>query len=79
MTADATTASSARSAVDDGPRRGTDDDRATARALEAVLLVADEPQSLLSLAAAVGRPTTEVRRAVADLVADFDEIGRAHV
>jgi len=74
MTADATTASSARSAVDDGPRDRTHDDRATARALEAVLLVADEPQSLLSLAAAVGRPTAEVRRAVADLVADFDGV-----
>ncbi|MBD8584123.1 SMC-Scp complex subunit ScpB [Frigoribacterium sp. CFBP 8766] len=74
MTADATTASSARRAVDDGPRHRTDDDRATARALEAVLLVADEPQSLLSLAAAVGRPTAEVRRAVADLVADFDGV-----
>jgi segregation and condensation protein B len=74
MTADATTASSARSAVDDGPGGRADDDRATARALEAVLLVADEPQSLLSLAAAVGRPAAEVRRAVADLVADFDGV-----
>jgi len=74
MTADATSASSARSAVHDGPRDRADDDRATARALEAVLLIADEPQSLLSLAAAVGRPTAEVRRAVADLVADFDGV-----
>jgi segregation and condensation protein B len=37
-------------------------------------MIADEPQSLLSLAAAVGRPTAEVRRAVADLVADFDGV-----
>lgn len=74
MTADVTGASSARSAVDDGQGDRSDDDRATARALEAVLLVADEPQSLLSLAAAVGRPTAEVRRAVAELVADFDGV-----
>ena len=70
MTADATRASSAVA-----PSPGSaDDGRATARALEAVLMVADEPLSLLALAAAVGRPTAEVRRAVADLVADFDGV-----
>jgi segregation and condensation protein B len=54
------------------------DDRAQAsavpiaRSLEAILMVADEPQSLVSLAAAVGAPTAAVRQAVAGLVADFD-------
>ncbi len=39
--------------------------------LEAMLLVADEPQSVLALAAAVGAPVTEVRRALGELVADY--------
>jgi segregation and condensation protein B len=42
------------------------------RALEAVLMVADEPQSLVNLATAVGRPVTAVREAIDRLVADFD-------
>jgi segregation and condensation protein B len=42
------------------------------RALEAVLMVADEPQSLVNLATAVGRPVAAVRAAVERLVADFD-------
>lgn len=42
------------------------------RRLEALLMVADEPMSLVTLATAVGAPLSHVRRAVANLVADFD-------
>ncbi|MCS4274858.1 segregation and condensation protein B [Mycetocola sp. BIGb0189] len=42
------------------------------RALEAILIVADEPQPLVDLASAVGAPLREVRQAIANLVADFD-------
>lgn len=42
------------------------------RALEAILFIADEPQSLVHLAAAVQRPLAEVRAAVARLRADYD-------
>ena len=38
--------------------------QAIARSLEAILMVADEPQSLVSLATAVGAPTAAVRQAV---------------
>ena len=44
------------------------------RQLEAVFMIADEPQSLVHLATAVGRPTTEVAQSVARLVADFDGV-----
>ncbi|MFL0566809.1 SMC-Scp complex subunit ScpB [Microbacterium sp. 179-I 1D1 NHS] len=43
-----------------------------ARRLEAILMIIDEPQSLVSLAAAVGAPVAAVRRAVDELVADYD-------
>lgn len=42
------------------------------RALEAILMVADEPQSLVNLAAAVHVPVGSVRRAIAELVADYN-------
>ncbi len=46
------------------------------RRLEAILLVVDEPQSLVALAAAVGAPVPAVREAVQSLVADYDgELG----
>ncbi len=45
------------------------------RALEAVLMVADEPQSLVALATAVDRPVSAVRQAVARLVLDYDGAG----
>jgi segregation and condensation protein B len=44
------------------------------RQLEAVLMVADEPQGLVHLATAVGRPINEVAASVARLVADFDGV-----
>lgn len=43
-----------------------------ARRLEAILLIVDEPQSLVSLATAVGAPVPAVRQAVESLVADYD-------
>jgi segregation and condensation protein B len=53
----------------------TDDTDVTpdvARRLEAILLVVDEPQSLVSLATAVGAPVPAVRQAIEGLVADYD-------
>jgi segregation and condensation protein B len=44
------------------------------RQLEAILMVADEPQSLVSLATVLERPVTEVKAAIARLVADFDGV-----
>ncbi len=43
-----------------------------ARRLEAILLVVDEPQSLVSLAAAVATPVPAVRQAIESLAADYD-------
>ncbi|NEM89921.1 SMC-Scp complex subunit ScpB [Galbitalea soli] len=42
------------------------------RALEAIFMVADEPQSLVSLATSLGAPVAAVRQAVETLVADYD-------
>ncbi|WP_233199804.1 SMC-Scp complex subunit ScpB [Cryobacterium sp. N22] len=42
------------------------------RRLEAILMVADEPQSLVHLATAVAHPLVDVREAILRLVADFD-------
>lgn len=42
------------------------------RNLEAILMVADEPQSLVSLATALGAPIPAVRQSIERLVADFD-------
>lgn len=44
------------------------------RQLEAILMVADEPQSVVSLAAVLETPVTEVKAAIARLVADFDGV-----
>ncbi|WP_308468443.1 SMC-Scp complex subunit ScpB [Rathayibacter soli] len=44
------------------------------RALEAILMVADEPQSLVNLATAVGAPVAAVRQAIDALVEDFDGV-----
>ncbi|WP_298875290.1 SMC-Scp complex subunit ScpB [uncultured Microbacterium sp.] len=48
------------------------DPASVARRLEAILLVLEEPQSLVSLAAAVAAPVPAVRQAVEALVADYD-------
>jgi segregation and condensation protein B len=42
------------------------------RALEAILMIADEPLSLVSLATAVGAPIAAVRQSIERLVADYD-------
>ncbi len=42
------------------------------RALEAILMVADEPLSVVMLATAVSAPVKRVRAAIDDLVRDFD-------
>jgi segregation and condensation protein B len=42
------------------------------RALEAIMLVADEPQSLVSLATALSAPVPAVRQSIERLVADYD-------
>ena len=44
------------------------------RQLEAILMIADEPQSLVALGAAVGAPVPAVRQAIERLVADFDGV-----
>ena len=46
-----------------------------ARRLEAILLIVEEPQSLVSLATAVSAPVPAVRQAIETLVEDYD--GRA--
>jgi segregation and condensation protein B len=43
-----------------------------ARALEAILMVVDEPQTLVSLATALGAPVPAVRQTIERLVADYD-------
>lgn len=43
-----------------------------ARSLEAILMVADEPQSVVALGTALGVPVTQIKAAIAELVADFD-------
>jgi len=42
------------------------------RSLEAILVVADEPQSLIALATAVGAPVPAVRQSIERLVADYN-------
>ncbi|KQX08321.1 segregation and condensation protein B [Leifsonia sp. Root1293] len=44
------------------------------RRLEAILMVTDEPQGVIHLATAVGRPVAEVQAAIVTLVADYDGI-----
>lgn len=64
--------------TDTVPETGAATDPVTARdldierALEAILLVADEPQGLVHLATALGRPVAETEAAVARLVNDYD-------
>ncbi|MFB8386976.1 SMC-Scp complex subunit ScpB [Microbacterium sp. NPDC055910] len=47
-------------------------DTSVARRLEAILLIVDEPQSLVNLATAVSAPIPAVRQAIESLVADYD-------
>src|SRR3954465_13338509 len=48
------------------------DEQDLERQLEAILMVADEPQSLVSLATALGAPVPAVRQTIERLVDDFD-------
>lgn len=57
--------------LDPGPAR-SQEPVDVARRIEAILLIVDEPQSLVALAAAVGSPVPAVRQAVDALVADYD-------
>ncbi|TFC33034.1 SMC-Scp complex subunit ScpB [Cryobacterium sp. TMT2-14] len=67
------TAPAAENAENTESTEGTDAPRPPLeRTLEAILMVADEPQGLLQLAAAVDATLGEVRASVARLVADFD-------
>jgi segregation and condensation protein B len=71
MTDDASTPTAATEA--DAPAVGWPQDApSVARRLEAVLLLVDEPHSIVSLAAAVSAPVPVVRTAIAALVADYD-------
>jgi len=45
------------------------------RAVEAILMVADEPQALVALAAALDRPVAAIRQSVQRLVDDYDGVG----
>lgn len=53
----------------------TDDATSVLRRLEAILLVVEEPQSLVALATAVSAPVAAVRQAIEALVADYDGEG----
>ncbi|MEU1973638.1 SMC-Scp complex subunit ScpB [Microbacterium sp. NPDC019599] len=50
----------------------TDAATSVSRRLEAILLIVDEPQSLVALATAVGAPVPAVRQAIEALVEDYD-------
>ncbi len=45
------------------------------RSLEAILMIADEPQTLVSLATALGVPVAAVRQSIERLVTDYDGHG----
>ena len=75
MTTDQTRPSAARGADTSRPAVGAAEPTPEAsieRRLEAILMVVDEPQSVVALAAAVGAPVGAVRSAIAALCADFD-------
>ncbi|GAA3039675.1 SMC-Scp complex subunit ScpB [Microbacterium dextranolyticum] len=67
-----TAANPAAAAADADAPAPSQDPAAIARRIEAILLVVDEPQSIVALAAAISAPVPAVRRAVASLVADYD-------
>lgn len=72
MTDDPTALASAVSATEAAAAPRPNDAASVARRLEAILLILDEPQGLVSLAAAVGAPVPAVRQAIEGLVADYD-------
>ncbi len=71
MTDETATRATAGAAVDDRgsvPGAGRD----LERTIEAILMVADEPLGLVSLATALGAPVPAVRQSIERLVADYD-------
>lgn len=52
------------------------DDATMRRAIEAILMVTDEPLPVLTMARAVGRPTGDVGTALEELAAEYTEQGR---
>ncbi|GAA2537292.1 SMC-Scp complex subunit ScpB [Microbacterium mitrae] len=58
---------------DETPVQLSDDE--LARRLEAILLIVEEPQSIVSLATAVSAPVASVRRVISALVDDYDGRG----
>lgn len=72
MTTDAPVAADAQPDDDARPDRSH---LPLTRRLEAILLVADEPQGVVHLASALGAPVAAVRDAVAGLRADYDGEG----
>jgi len=66
------TSAEAGTAAEEPPVRAVTD---LERALEAILMVADEPQSLVSLATALGAPVPAVRQSIERLVEDYDGLG----
>ncbi|QIG41018.1 SMC-Scp complex subunit ScpB [Microbacterium sp. 4R-513] len=66
-----TDAAAAENAADTAPT-GARDEASVARRLEAILLIVEEPQSLVALATAVGAPVPAVRQAIEGLVEDYD-------
>ncbi|HAN24910.1 MAG: SMC-Scp complex subunit ScpB [Microbacterium sp.] len=71
-TSDAAAAPAADGLVSADPVRWPQDVGSVARRLEAILLMIDEPHSLVSLAAAVNAPVAAARAALQALVADYD-------
>jgi segregation and condensation protein B len=61
-----------RAPVADAPAEATEAPVEIERALEAILMVADEPLSVVTLATAVSAPVKRVRAAIDALVRDFD-------
>jgi segregation and condensation protein B len=64
-----------RAPVADAPAEATEAPVEIERALEAILMVADEPLSVVMLATAVSAPVKRVRAAIDALVRDFDGEG----
>jgi len=69
MTDDPSTTADEEAATDAAPALSTG---SVARRLEAILLVVEEPQSLVALATAVSAPVPAVRQAIESLVEDYD-------
>ena len=59
--------------LDETPVQLTDEEMG--RRLEAILLIVEEPQSIVALATAVSAPVAAVRRVIAALVDDYDGNG----